>query len=67
MTYISQMPLEILIKILKEVVLDQGDKAILTLSLVCVTFRDTIKTRYFRERAHFEWLDSKYSCANADF
>ncbi|XP_078126084.1 uncharacterized protein LOC144530394 isoform X2 [Sander vitreus] len=45
-------------EILNEVVLQEGDKAYLTLALVCTTFRDTVSTNAFRRRAHFQWLDS---------
>ncbi|XP_035864474.1 uncharacterized protein LOC118496544 [Sander lucioperca] len=48
----------VLSEILQEVLLQEGDKAYLTLALVCTTFRDTVSTNAFRRRAHFQWLDS---------
>ncbi|KAF1385977.1 hypothetical protein PFLUV_G00113360 [Perca fluviatilis] len=44
--------------ILLEVVLQDGDKALMTLALVCSSFRDIVTDENFRERAHFLWLDS---------
>ncbi|XP_057688643.1 uncharacterized protein LOC130913794 [Corythoichthys intestinalis] len=55
--------------ILEEVVLQEGDRAIGTLALVCSTFRDLVSTEYFRRRAHFKWLNSvwTWSKVSADF
>ncbi len=50
----QQLPLEVLSEILKEVVLEDGDSAYLTLSLVCRLFRDVVT-----KKAHFAWMDSK--------
>ncbi|XP_028443450.1 uncharacterized protein LOC114561589 [Perca flavescens] len=44
--------------ILLEVVFQDGDKALMTLALVCSSFRDIVTDENFRERAHFLWLDS---------
>ncbi|KAL0992618.1 hypothetical protein UPYG_G00095840 [Umbra pygmaea] len=44
--------------ILLEVVLQDGDEALMTLALVCSSFRDIVSDENFRERAHFLWLDS---------
>ncbi|KAK0134263.1 hypothetical protein N1851_030173 [Merluccius polli] len=52
-----QMPTSVLYEILKEVVLQEGDKVFLTLALVCTTFRDIVSTNYLKRRAHFQWLD----------
>ncbi len=54
-----QLPLEVLSEILKEVVLEDGDSAYLTLSLVCRLFRDVVTNDVFRKKANFAWMDSK--------
>ncbi len=55
----QQLPLEVLSEILKEVVLEDGDSAYLTLSLVCRLFRDVVTNYVFRKKTHFAWMDSK--------
>ncbi len=55
----QQLPLEVLSEILKEVVLEDGDSAYLTLSLVCRLFRDVVTNDVFCKKAHFAWMDSK--------
>ncbi len=52
----QQLPLKVLSEILKEVALEDGDSAYLTLSLVC---RDVVTIYVFRKKAHFAWMDSK--------
>nr|XP_013765132.1 PREDICTED: uncharacterized protein LOC102195377 [Pundamilia nyererei] len=55
---IRQLPACVLIDILEEVVLHEGDTAICKLALVSSMFRDLVSTEYFRRRAHFKWLHS---------
>lgn len=55
----QQLPLEVLSEILMEVVLEDGDSAYLTLSLVCRLFRDVVTNEMFCKKAHFAWMDSK--------
>ncbi|XP_019213044.1 uncharacterized protein LOC100692678 isoform X6 [Oreochromis niloticus] len=55
---ILELPACVLIDILEEVVLHEGDTAIFKLALVCSMFRDLVSTEYFRRRAHFKWLHS---------
>lgn len=57
-TTIYQLSVEILSKILMEVILSMGDSAYMTLSLVCRCFRDVVNRDVFRKAAHFAWLDS---------
>ncbi|XP_005464487.2 uncharacterized protein LOC100712513 isoform X1 [Oreochromis niloticus] len=54
----TELPACVLIDILEEVVLNEGDTAIFKLALVCSMFRDLVSTEYFRRRAHFKWLHS---------
>lgn len=54
------MPDAVLSEILLHVVLEEGDAALLNLSLVCSKFRSLVDTDSFRKRAHFCWLDSMY-------
>ncbi|XP_054596462.1 uncharacterized protein [Nothobranchius furzeri] len=56
--FILELPDCVLSEVLKEVILLEGDKAYLTLALVCTTFRNTVSTISFRRQAHFLWLDS---------
>ncbi|KAJ8333539.1 hypothetical protein SKAU_G00415470 [Synaphobranchus kaupii] len=44
--------------ILLEVVLQEGDKALQTLALVCSKFYNLVTSERFRRKAHFLWLDS---------
>lgn len=55
---ILEMPRICLEEILLEVVLHDCYAALLTLALVCSCFRDIVSNKWFRERAHFLWLDS---------
>ncbi|XP_070407764.1 uncharacterized protein [Nothobranchius furzeri] len=55
---ILELPEHVLMDILDEVVLHEGDTAIFKLALVCSMFRDLVSTEYFRRRAHFKWLHS---------
>nr|XP_054595936.1 uncharacterized protein LOC129163035 isoform X2 [Nothobranchius furzeri] len=55
---ILELPERVLMDILEEVVLHEGDAAIFKLALVCSMFRDLVSTEYFRRRAHFKWLRS---------
>ncbi|XP_077359964.1 uncharacterized protein LOC144005567 isoform X1 [Festucalex cinctus] len=69
--FILELPLCILSDILKEVVLIEGDGAILKLAVVCTAFRNTVSTVSFRRQAHFQWLDSvapwnKYSASHVN-
>ncbi|KAF4115172.1 hypothetical protein G5714_002661 [Onychostoma macrolepis] len=52
------LPASVLEDIFIEVVLQEGDEAILTLALVCTRFRDLVTREAFRRRAHFLWLDN---------
>lgn len=52
------LPESVLEDIFIDVVLQEGDEAILTLALVCTRFRDLVTREAFRRRAHFLWLDS---------
>ncbi|XP_070403956.1 uncharacterized protein [Nothobranchius furzeri] len=56
---ILELPERVLMDILEEVVLLEGDTAIFKLALVCSMFRDLVSTEYFRRRAHFKWLHSE--------
>ncbi|XP_054587519.1 uncharacterized protein [Nothobranchius furzeri] len=56
---IRPLPERVLMDILEEVVLHEGDTAIFKLALVCSMFRDLVSTEYFRRRAHFKWLHSE--------
>lgn len=58
LTHILQLPACVLIDILEEVVLHEGDTAF-KLALACSMFRDLVSTEYFRRRAHFRGLHSK--------
>lgn len=64
-SFTLQLPPCLLLDIFEEVVLQEGHKALLTLALVCTTFRDLVSSDDFRRRAHFQWLNSKcvYNCA----
>ncbi|XP_049429862.1 uncharacterized protein LOC125887234 [Epinephelus fuscoguttatus] len=53
-----QLPSCLLEEIFAEVVLSDGDVAILTLSLVCHRFKEVVSTEHFRRKAHFMWLNS---------
>ncbi|KAL1277070.1 hypothetical protein QQF64_023743 [Cirrhinus molitorella] len=55
---ILALPAFVLEDIFINVVLQEGDEAILTLALVCTHFRDLVTREAFRRRAHFLWLDS---------
>ncbi|XP_067284043.1 uncharacterized protein [Pseudorasbora parva] len=55
---ILMLPDAVLSEILLHVVLEEGDAALLNLSLVCSKFRSLVDTDSFRKRAHFSWLDS---------
>ncbi|XP_067285677.1 uncharacterized protein [Pseudorasbora parva] len=55
---ILTLPASVLEDIFIDVVLQEGDEAILTLALVCTRFRDLVTREAFRRRAHFLWLDS---------
>ncbi|KAK9961804.1 hypothetical protein ABG768_007204 [Culter alburnus] len=55
---ILTLPASVLEDIFIDVVLQEGDKAILTLALVCTPFRDLVTREAFRRRAHILWLDS---------
>ncbi|KAF6727041.1 hypothetical protein FQA47_001828 [Oryzias melastigma] len=57
-TPVRKLPTSVLRDILEEVVLLEGDPAILKLALVCSTFRDHVSSEHFRRRAHFKWLRS---------
>ncbi|XP_078018218.1 uncharacterized protein LOC117262505 [Epinephelus lanceolatus] len=52
------LPSCLLEEIFAEVVLSDGDVAILTLSLVCHHFKEVVSTEHFRRKAHFMWLNS---------
>ncbi|KAF4118091.1 hypothetical protein G5714_000142 [Onychostoma macrolepis] len=52
------LPASVLEDIFIEVVLQEGDEAILTLALVCTRFRDLVTREAFRRQAHFLWLDN---------
>ncbi len=54
-----QLPASVLEDIFIDVVLQEGDEAILTLALVCTRFRDLVTREAFSRRVHFLWLDSK--------
>nr|XP_033932862.1 uncharacterized protein LOC117440743 [Pseudochaenichthys georgianus] len=54
--WILKLPQELLQSILLEVVLDAGDMAYLTLSLVCWKVRNTVSQDAFRKKAHFLWI-----------
>ncbi|XP_058627758.1 uncharacterized protein LOC131537994 isoform X2 [Onychostoma macrolepis] len=54
----EKLPDAVLLEILLHVVLEEGDAALLNLSLVCSKFRSLVDTDSFRKRAHFFWLDS---------
>ena len=43
--------------VLLEVVLSEGDPAYMRLALVCKAFERLTTSHYFREKAHFAWLD----------
>ncbi|XP_034093430.1 uncharacterized protein LOC117560607 [Gymnodraco acuticeps] len=58
MCFILELPNCLLSDLLMEVVLQEGDKAYSSLTLVCTTFRDTMSTVSFRRGAHFRWLES---------
>ncbi|RVE69020.1 hypothetical protein OJAV_G00073560 [Oryzias javanicus] len=53
-----KFPACVLSNILQEVVLMEGDPAILKLALVCSSFRDIVSAETFRRQAHFKWLHS---------
>ncbi|KAJ8375528.1 hypothetical protein SKAU_G00061080 [Synaphobranchus kaupii] len=53
-----QLPKYFLENILLEVVLQEGDKALQTLALVCSMFYNLVNSERFRRKAHFLWLDS---------
>lgn len=53
------MPPEMLRNIPLDVVNEDGDVAILRLSLTCRVFHDVV-CEPFRKKAHFAWLDSKF-------
>ncbi|KAF4103764.1 hypothetical protein G5714_014751 [Onychostoma macrolepis] len=55
---ILMLPDAVLLEILLHVVLEEGDAALLNLSLVCSKFKSLVDTDSFRKRAHFCWLDS---------
>ncbi|KAK9972220.1 hypothetical protein ABG768_025543 [Culter alburnus] len=52
------LPSSVLEDIFIDVVLQEGDKAILTLALVCTCFRDLVTQEAFRRQAYILWLDS---------
>lgn len=54
-----QLPPKLLEKILLDVVLDTGDTAYMTLSLVCQTFLNVVSQDSFRKEAHLLWILSK--------
>ncbi|XP_067271045.1 uncharacterized protein [Pseudorasbora parva] len=56
--HLLNLPMEILEMILLEVVLQDGDSAYLNLSLTCSSFSAIVNTDLFRQKAHYEWLDS---------
>ena len=56
---VHKLPQELLNAILLEVVLDTGENAYFTLSVVCWKFRDNVSLDIFQEKAHFLWLLSK--------
>lgn len=56
--WILMLPASVLEDIFIDVVLQEGDEAILKLALVCTHFRDLVTREGFRRRAHFLWLDS---------
>ncbi|XP_030295383.1 uncharacterized protein LOC115595279 [Sparus aurata] len=72
-TCIDQLPSCLLEMIFAEVVLHDGDRALMTLSLVCSCFRAVVGRDYFQRKVHFLWLDSvanwtRFSAAyRADF
>ncbi|KAL1277203.1 hypothetical protein QQF64_023876 [Cirrhinus molitorella] len=55
---ILALPAFVLEDIFINVVLQEGDEAILILALVCTHFRDLVTREAFRRQAHFLWLDS---------
>ncbi|KAJ0060752.1 hypothetical protein NL108_018273 [Boleophthalmus pectinirostris] len=55
---ILQLPEDILKRVLMLVVLQDGDPAILHLSVTCRLFHQIVSQKVFREEAHFSWLDS---------
>ncbi|KAK7130681.1 hypothetical protein R3I94_015978 [Phoxinus phoxinus] len=56
--WILMLPASVLEDIFIDVVLQEGDEAILKLALVCTRFRDLVTREGFRRRAHILWLDS---------
>ena len=54
------LPNEILERIFEDVILEAGDSAYLTLSLVAKRFQKVVNTDHFRDRCHFAWLLSKH-------
>ncbi|KAK7143948.1 hypothetical protein R3I93_014954 [Phoxinus phoxinus] len=56
--WILMLPASVLEDIFIDVVLQEGDEAILKLALVCTRFRDLVTREGFRRRAHIIWLDS---------
>ncbi|KAG1955417.1 hypothetical protein F2P79_008499 [Pimephales promelas] len=54
----EHLPASVLEDIFIDLVLQEGDEAILKLALVCTRFRDLVTREGFRRRAHFLWLDS---------
>ncbi|ROL43647.1 hypothetical protein DPX16_13578 [Anabarilius grahami] len=56
---ILTLPASVLEDIFIDVVLQEGDKAILMLALVCTCFRDLVTWEAFRRRAHIFWLDTR--------
>ncbi|CAM4570387.1 unnamed protein product [Leuciscus chuanchicus] len=57
---ITEIPDDILRRILLEVVKEYGDVAFNRLSLTCRKFRDVVSNESFRNEAHFSWLDTAH-------
>lgn len=58
-SYLFQLPSCLLEIVFAEVVLHDGDRALMTLSLVPSCFREVVEREYFKRKVHFLWLDSK--------
>ncbi|KTF73140.1 hypothetical protein cypCar_00042493 [Cyprinus carpio] len=57
---LADLPPELLRHILLDVVYEEGDKALLTLSLVCRKFHEIVNHQSFLRKAHFAWLDKVF-------
>ncbi|KAK1889907.1 7-carboxy-7-deazaguanine synthase [Dissostichus eleginoides] len=55
-----KLPEGIIRRILRFVVLEDGDPAICTLALTCKNLNYIVSQGSFQKEAHFNWLDSKF-------